>query len=66
MSVDDLLKATDNLNDPDLEWLFDRVLMVRARQKKSVLSPEETHLLKEINREIPKTLEEHYQALAQK
>ena len=66
MSVEDLLQATDNLDASDLERLFDRVLLIRARQKTTVLSPEETHLLKEINREIPATLEETYQTLARK
>jgi hypothetical protein len=33
MSVDELLKAVDNLSEPDLENLLNRTLFVRARRR---------------------------------
>ena len=46
MSVDELLMAVEDLNEPDLESLVNRGLFLRARLKSSVLSSDETVLLK--------------------
>ncbi|MGI0495575.1 STAS/SEC14 domain-containing protein [Alkalinema pantanalense CENA528] len=66
MSVDELLKAVDNLSEPDLESLVDRALFVRARRRAPVATPEESTLLREINRSIPTELTDLYELLADK
>ncbi len=63
MSVDELLKAVDNLSEPDLDHLVDRALFVRARRKANVLTTEETALLLTINQSISSTLHDRYTAL---
>jgi hypothetical protein len=64
MSVDELLMAVEGLNEPDLERMVNRALFLRARLKSSVLSSDETVLLKVINQGIPKELNDRYQLLA--
>jgi histidyl-tRNA synthetase len=66
MSVDELLNAVDELSEPDLEHVFDRVLWLRARRKAPVLEPEETQLLLEINRGLPTVLLQRYQVLRER
>ena len=66
MSVDELLSAVEGLNEPDLESLVNRALFLRARLRSSVLSSEETALLREINQGIPQVLNERYQVLLEK
>ena len=66
MSVDELLRAVEDLNEPDLESLVNRALFLRARLRSPVLSSEETGLLREINQGIPQTLNERYQVLLEK
>jgi hypothetical protein len=66
MSVDELLKAVDNLSEPDLENLLNRTLFVRARRRAPIATPEESTLLREINRGIPAELNNHYEILADK
>ena len=66
MSVDELLSAVEDLNEPDLESLVNRALFLRARLRSPVLSSEETGLLREINQGIPQTLNERYQVLLEK
>jgi hypothetical protein len=66
MSVDELLKALDELSEADLENLVDRALSVRARRRAPVLTPEETELLLEINQGIAPELSDRYQVLLEK
>ncbi len=66
MSVDELLMAVEDLNEPDLESLVNCALFLRARLKSSVLSSDETVLLKVISQGIPKELNDRYQLLADK
>ncbi len=66
MSVDELLKVVENLSEPDLEHLVNRALFVRARRRAPVATPEESTLLREINRGIPADLSDHYEILADK
>ena len=63
MSVDELLMAVEVLNEPDLESLVNRALFLRARLKSSVLSSDETVLLKVINQGIPKELNDRLSGL---
>jgi hypothetical protein len=66
MSVDELLKAVDDLSEPDLDHLVDRALFVRARRKANVLTAEETVLLSAINQGIPSALHDRYEILLEK
>ena len=66
MSVDELLKAVDNLSEPDLENLLNRTLFVRARRRGPIATLEESTLLREINRGIPAELNNRYEILADK
>jgi hypothetical protein len=63
MSVDELLKAVDDLSEPDLDHLVDRALFVRARRKANVLTADETRLLLKINQGIPEDLHREYLGL---
>jgi hypothetical protein len=66
MSVDELLKAVDDLSEPDLENLLNRTLFVRARRRGLIATPEESTLLRTINRGIPAELSDRYAILADK
>jgi hypothetical protein len=66
MTVDELLKAVDNLSEPDLDHLVKRALFVRARRKTNVLTVTETDLLLAINQGIPKHLHDRYEFLLTK
>lgn len=66
MSVDELLKALEDLSEPDLEHLVNRALFMRARRRASVATPEESTLLREINGSIPAELRDRYEILADK
>jgi hypothetical protein len=66
MSVDELLKAVDDLSEPDLDHLVDRALFVRARRKANVLTTEETVLLSAINQGIPSELHDRYEILLER
>jgi hypothetical protein len=63
MSVDDLLRAVDDLSESDLEHLVNRVRSVRAQRKPSVLSSQETALLLKINHALPEDLHQEFVAL---
>lgn len=66
MSLDDLLNAADQLSEPDLETLVDRILLLRARRRAPTLSSQESSLLLQINQGIPADLHQRYHALAEK
>jgi hypothetical protein len=66
MSLDELIKAAHQLDEPDLEQLLHQVVVLRVRRKAQVLSEEEAQLLLKINQGIPVDLRAHYQILRQK
>jgi hypothetical protein len=66
MSITELLQSVDRLNEPDLDQLLDRVLLLRAKRKNNILSAAETDLLLEINQGISTELHQQYQTLKQK
>jgi hypothetical protein len=66
MSVDELLRAVDDLSEPDLENLLNRTLFVRARRRGPIATPEESTLLRAINQGIPAELSDRYEILADK
>jgi hypothetical protein len=63
MSITELLQAVNQLNEPDLDQLVDRVLLLRAKRKNNILSAAETELLLHINQG---DLHQPYQALEKK
>jgi hypothetical protein len=66
MSVDELLKAANQLSETDLEQLTHQVLRLRARRQAPVLSDRETELFLCINRGVPDDLHQEYQSLSAK
>ncbi len=66
MSVDELLKAANQLNELDLDQLTQQVLVLRAQRQAPVLSHEETELYLKINQGIPADLHQEYRALVNK
>jgi hypothetical protein len=60
MSVDELLKAVDDLSASDLDSLVSRAFSVRARRKPSVLNGQETALLLKINHALPEDLHQEF------
>ena len=66
MNVDELLKAVDNLSEPDLDNLVSRALFVRVRRNTNVLTAAETDLLLEINQVIPVQVHDRYEILLEK
>jgi hypothetical protein len=66
MSVDELLRAVDDLSEPDLENLLNRILFVRASRRGLIATPEESTLLREINHGIPVELSDRYEILVDK
>jgi hypothetical protein len=66
MSIDELVQAANRLNEPDLDQLIDRVMVLRAKRKSPTLSPTETELLLVINEGIPPDLHQRYRALVEK
>jgi hypothetical protein len=63
MSVDELLRAVDDLSESDLESLVNRVRSVRAERHPAVLSGPETALLLKINHGLPEELHQAFLAL---
>ncbi len=63
MSVDELLRAVDDLSESDLENLVNRVRSVRTSRKPSILSTQETTLLLQINHALPEELHQEFLVL---
>jgi hypothetical protein len=66
MSLDELIKAANQLDEPDLEQLLHQVVVLRARRKAQVLPEEEAQLFLKINQGVPAALRARYQILRQK
>lgn len=66
MTLDELLKAANQLDETDLETLLNRLFLMRARRKASILPTQEASLLLQINQGIPMDLHQQYQTLAEK
>jgi hypothetical protein len=63
MSIDELVKAANDLNETDLDQLVSRVLLLKAKRQAPVLSGVETKLLMHINQGIPADLQQQYRDL---
>jgi hypothetical protein len=66
MTLDELLNAANQLNETDLETLFNRLLLLRAHRKAPILLDQEASLLLQINQGIPTDLHQRYQTLTEK
>jgi hypothetical protein len=56
MSLDELIKAADRLDETDLNSLIKQVVYLRARRKTPVLPEEEAQLLLKINQGLSQLL----------
>jgi hypothetical protein len=66
MSIDELIKAANQLNETDLNQLLHQIVVLRARRKTLILPEEEAELLLKINQGIPTDLRTSYQILREK
>jgi hypothetical protein len=66
MSLDELLKATTELDETGLDQLIHQVALLRVSRKAQVLPEEESHLLQQINQGVPADLRAQYQVLRAK
>lgn len=66
MSIDEILKAANQLDEADLERLLQQVVILRAHRKANVLPLEEAQLLQKINEGIDPELRAQYQTLRAK
>jgi hypothetical protein len=66
MSLEELIKAADRLDETDLDRLLHQVVFLRARRKAKVLPEAEAQLLMKINQGIPTDIRDRYQILRQK
>jgi hypothetical protein len=66
MSIDELIKAANQLNETDLNQLLHQIVVLRARRKTPILPEEEAQLLLKINQGIPSDLRASYQFLREK
>ena len=66
MSVDELIKAANQLDESDLDRFLQQVIALRTQRRADVLPVEEAHLLDSINQAIPATLQKEYQQLKTK
>lgn len=62
-TVDDLVKAAEQLPQIDLENLTAQVLTLKARRAAPELSKDEAELLRNINRGMPDALQNRYREL---
>ena len=63
MSVDELIKAANQLDESDLDRFLQQVIALRTQRRADVLPVEEAQLLDSINQAIPATLQKRYQQL---
>jgi hypothetical protein len=66
MSLDELLKAANELDEPGLDRLIHQVAVLRVSRKAQVLPEEEAQLLQQINQGVPTDLRAQYQVLRAK
>src|SRR5271166_2560717 len=66
LSSDDLLRAVQQLDLPELEQFLSRVVALRAQRQAPRLRQTETDLLATINRGLPDDLRQRHNTLAEK
>lgn len=63
LSVEELLKAVDQLSLPELEQFASKVLVIQAQRKAPTLPQAEAELLLKINQSAPFNTQKHYEEL---
>ncbi len=66
ISISDLLKGVEQLEESDLEKFVKKVLKIRAKKIAPSLSKDETDLINKINKPLPKKSQERFKVLNQK
>ncbi|MDW8234804.1 MAG: hypothetical protein RMJ54_18690 [Roseiflexaceae bacterium] len=66
VSTEQLLRAVEQLPEPDLDSFVAQVVMMRAQRAAPHLSHDETALLVQINRPLPPALQQRFDALVAK
>ncbi|MCC5656128.1 hypothetical protein LC608_03835 [Nostoc sp. XA010] len=66
LSSEELLKAVEQLNQPDLERFVSQFIALQAQRKASKLPQSEAELLLKINQDIPLDTQKHYNELLAK
>jgi hypothetical protein len=66
LTIEELLKAVEQLSTPDLEAFVDRVLAIQAQRHWPSLSEGETALLRSINQSLPMEIRDRYEELVRK
>ena len=66
LSPDELLKAVEQLSQPELEQFVSEVITLQARRRASVLPRTESELLMKINEGLAEEVYERYDALIEK
>ncbi|MEH2381539.1 MAG: STAS/SEC14 domain-containing protein [Nostoc sp.] len=63
LSSEELLKAVEQLNQPDLERFVSQVIALQAQRKAFILPRREAELVFKINQGIPSDTQKHYNEL---
>jgi len=66
LTYDELLRAVEQLNPPDLEKFVSQVISLRARKKAKGFSKSETELFLKINQKIDPKLQKRFDELTSK
>jgi hypothetical protein len=66
MSSEQLLKAIEQMSEPDLEEFVTQVLLLKARRRNANLSTQESEWLLQINQAIPPELQARFNELVAK
>lgn len=63
LPTDELLRAVDQLSQPELERFVDQILALRAHRRAPTVSPREAELLQMINQGVSIEIQERYDEL---
>jgi hypothetical protein len=66
ISLDALIGGVEQLSTPDLEWLTNQVLALRARRRAPSLPRKEAELLQKINQGLPAEMQQRFHLLTAK
>lgn len=66
ISLDALIGGVEQLSTPDLEWLTNQVLALRAKRRAPSLSRKEAELLQKINQSLPVEIQQRFDLLTAK
>lgn len=66
ISLDALIGGVEQLSTPDLEWLTNQVLALRAKRRAPSLPHKEAELLQKINQGLPVEMQQRFHLLTAK